>query len=90
MTHLTFRVEGLTMNEKVELQLLSMMLVDDTKFTLRNGGVFDFEGAIKQAEEYAKDGIAEFMKQSRDNVREVALYLHKIEMLGNAALYLGK
>lgn len=78
------------MNEEIELQLLSMTLVDDTKFNLRNGGVFDFEGAIKQAEEYAKDGLAEFMKQSHDNVREVALYLHKIEMLGNSAVDLGK
>ena len=78
------------MNEEVELQLLSMTLVDDTKFTLGNSGVFDFEGAIKQAEEYAKDGLAEFMKQSRDNIREVVLYLHKIEMLGNSAVDLGK
>jgi hypothetical protein len=38
------------MNTEVELQLLNMMLVDDTKFTLGNDGMFDFEGAIKQAE----------------------------------------
>ncbi|QNO01169.1 hypothetical protein [Lactobacillus phage Lbab1] len=71
------------MDTEVELQLLNMMLVDDTKFTLRNDGVFDFEGAIKQAEEYAKDGLSEFMKESHDNVREVLLYMHKVEVAGN-------
>jgi hypothetical protein len=67
------------MDTEVELQLLNMMLVDDTKFTLRNDGVFDFEGAIKQAEECDKPELADFMKESHDNVREVLLYMHKVE-----------
>ena len=67
------------MNTEVELQLLSMMIVKDTKFTLRNGGIFDFESAIKQAEEYDKFELADFMLDSRDNIRKVALYLHKVE-----------
>ena len=71
------------MDTEVELQLLNMMLVDDTKFTLRNDGVFDFEGAIKQAEECDKPELADFMKESHDNVREVLLYMHKVETAGN-------
>lgn len=66
----------------IRLDVLELMSLNSehTAFTLKKG-FFDYQGAIVEAIDYTKNNLAEFLDASRENVINIALFVHNVETM---------